>query len=319
MAAYLRRGDRLGVALCLLAGVAFAAQPVIVSLAYDAGAAVPSVLAWRYLLATVALGVLARRGVRRMPLRTAASAYTLGLVVYAADSALFYWALRLVPVPVASLIHYAHLPLVIGGAVVLRHELLSRRRVVSGLLVLAGVALVSGGAGALDPLGVAVACAAAVVYAVYVLVSGRLVSGGDPLAFAALLLAGATTAFMAGASLDGSLTSVGGTLGIAAVVETALVGSVVAVGAFFAGMHRVGASKAALLITVEVPIGIALSAVVLGQRLAPAQLAGAAAVLLGIGALQWRHRPTLRVLRGGATPRDRDTVAPEPRPLRRAA
>jgi drug/metabolite transporter (DMT)-like permease len=314
MAAYLRRGDRLGVALCLLSGIAFAAQPVVVSLAYDAGAAVPSVLAWRYLLAAIVLGALAWRGVRAMPLRTAATAYGLGLFVYAADSALFYWALRLVPVPVASLVHYAHLPLVIAGTVALRHEALSRRRVVSALLVLAGVTLVGGGAGALDPLGLAVAFAAAVVYAVYVLVSGRVVAGADPLAFAALLLAGAATAFLTGASVNGSLTSVGGSLGLLAVIETALVGSVVAVGAFLAGMRRVGASKAALLITVEVPIGIALAAIVLGQHLAAPQLTGAAAVLVGIGALQWRRRPTLRVLRGGGL-----RVATEAEPLREAA
>src|SRR3990172_2667988 len=125
MAAYLRRGERLGIALCLLAGLAFAAQPVVVNLAYEAGAAVPAVLAWRR--------------VRSMTPRLAATAFALGFVVYAADSALFYWALRLVPVPVASLVHYAHLPLVIGGAVLLGQERLSRRRVVAGVLVLSRV------------------------------------------------------------------------------------------------------------------------------------------------------------------------------------
>jgi drug/metabolite transporter (DMT)-like permease len=314
MAAYLRRGERLGVALCLLAGLAFAAQPVVVTMAYDAGAAVPAVLAWRYVLAAAALTLVARAGLRRMPLRVAATAFGLGLVVYAADSALFYWALRLVPVPVASLVHYAHLPLVVGGAVALRHERLSQRRVLSAGLVLAGVVLVSGGAGSLDVLGVAVAFAAAVMYGIYVLVSGRLVSGVDPLAFAALLMAGTATAFLAGATVNGSLTDVGGPLGLAAVVETAAVGSVLAIGAFLAGMHRVGPSKAALLITIEVPIGIVLSALALGQRLAPAQLAGAAVVLAGIGALQWRRRPRLRLVRA-STP----VPAAEPELLRQAA
>lgn len=311
MAAYLRRGERLGIALCLLAGLAFAAQPVIVGLAYEAGAAVPAVLAWRYLLAAAALGVLARRGIRSMAPRVAVSAFVLGLVVYAADSALFYWSLRLLPVPVASLVHYAHLPLVVSGAVLLRHERLSRRRVASVALVLAGVALVSGGAGSLDIRGLGIALAAAVAYGVYVLVSGRLVAGADPFAFAALLLAGAATAFVTGATVTGSLTDVGGATGVVAIVETALVGSVLAVGAFLAGLRRVGASKAALLVTAEVPLGIALAAVVLGQRLAAAQLAGAAVVLLGIAALQWRPRPVLRVIRGGLTHTRREP-APAP-------
>ena len=305
-------------ALCLLAAIAFAAQPVIVNLAYHSGAAVPAILAWRYVLAAVVLGALSWRAIRRLPPRVAATAFGVGLVVYAADSALFYWSLRLVPVPVASLIHYAHLPLVIGGTVALGHEGLSRRRVASGLLVVAGVVLVSGGAGSLDVLGVAVAFSAALAYAVYVLVSGRLVSDADPLAFASLLMAGTATSFLAGAAVDGSLTSVGGPLGLAAVVETALVGSVVAVGAFLAGMRRIGASKAALLITGEVPLGIALLAVVLGQRLAPVQLAGAATVLVGIAVLQWRRPPRLRVLRGAVGVSD-GGAAVEPVPLRQAA
>jgi drug/metabolite transporter (DMT)-like permease len=311
MAAYLRHGDRLGVTLCLLAGLAFAAQPVIVNLAYDAGAAVPAVLAWRYLLAAVALAVIARRGVRRMPVRVAATAFGLGLVVYAADSALFFWALRLVPVPVASLLHYAHLPLVIGGAVLLRHEVLSRRRVFSGVLVLCGVALVSGGAGALDVLGVTVAFGAAVAYGVYVLVSGRLVSGsGDPLAFAALMLAGAATSFTVGAAVDGSLTSLGGGVGVAAVVETALVGSVIAVGAFLAGMRRVGASRASLLFSCDGPLGDPHAAVVSALHVALPLPLGAAVVLVGIGSLQVRRRPVLRLLRGGRADAGLPVAAP---------
>jgi drug/metabolite transporter (DMT)-like permease len=300
----------------VLAGVAFAAQPVVIDLAYRSGAAVPAVLAWRYVLAAVVLGWIARRRLVALPLRVAAAGFGLGLVVYAADSALFYWSLRLVPVPVASLVHYAHLPLVVGGAVLLRHERLARRRAAAALLVLGGVTLVSGGASSLALAGVLIAFAAAVAYAVYVLASGRLLPHTDAVAFAALLMAGTATSFMACAVATGSLPHVGGIAGAAAVVETALVGSVLAVGAFLAGVRRIGASRASLLVTVDVPVGITLSAVLLGQHLALTQLAGAASVLLGIGVLQWRRRPLLRVLRGGKAAPD---VRVEPEPLQQAA
>ncbi len=53
-----------------------------------------------------------------------------------------------------------------------------------------------------------------------------------------------------------------------------LVGSVLAVASFLGGVRLVGPGKASLLVTVEVPATILLAAVVLGQHLTAAQLAG---------------------------------------------
>ena len=50
-----------GTLFCLVAGVAFSVSPILIQIAYDHGAAVSGVLAWRYLAATVLLLVIARR------------------------------------------------------------------------------------------------------------------------------------------------------------------------------------------------------------------------------------------------------------------
>lgn len=304
--AALSTSGRSGVALSLLAGVAFSISPVLVQVAYRHGAAVTGILAWRYVLAAVVLAVIARRRLRRTPKRAAAAAFALGAVVYAADSFLFFASLERTSAPLASLLHYAHLALVVGVAALVGRERLSRRRLAALVAIFAGVALVGGGAAHPDALGIGLALAAAVAYAVYVLLSDRLLRDADPIALTAILTAGAAVTFLAIGGGGGTLAQVGGAAGLVCLGAAAFVGSAVAVTAFLAGVRLVGPGKASLLVTVEVPVTIVLAAVVLGQRLTAAQLAGAAFVVAAILVLQLpRRRPRLRLAR-------RPDRAPEP-------
>src|SRR5687768_9851333 len=104
-----RRTSRLGFVLCLAAGLAFALQPVLGQLALDRGAAIAPLLGWRYAIAAVVLLAVARRRLVAMPWRVAGSAFGLGVVLYTADSALFYAALGRTSAPFATLLHYAYL------------------------------------------------------------------------------------------------------------------------------------------------------------------------------------------------------------------
>jgi drug/metabolite transporter (DMT)-like permease len=293
----LRTPERTGAALCLLAGVAFSVSPVLVQIAYRHGAAVTGVLAWRYLVAAVLLTLVARRRLRRVPLRAAVAAFAMGAVVYASDSFLFFASLERTSAPLASLVHYAHLAIVVGAAAIAGRERLSRRRLIALAAIFAGVAFVGGGAANPDLTGIALALGSAVVYAVYILLSGRLLRDADPVGLTAILTAGVATTFLAVGGAGGSLGHVGGGVGLACLIAAALVGSVVAVTSFLGGIRLIGPSKASLLVTVEVPVTIALAAVVMGQRLTPAQLVGAAFVVGAIAVLQLPARlPRLRLV-----------------------
>ena len=70
----------------------------------------------------------------------------------------------------------------------------------------------------------------------------------------------------------------------------AVVSTVVAVSAFFAGLRLVGPSEAAILSTFEPVVTVVLAYMVLGERLSPAQLAGGALVLAAVVLLQLRPR-----------------------------
>jgi len=301
--------SRKGVVLCLTAGIAFAVQPILGSLAIANGADIVPMLGWRYLLAAVTLALVARHALRKLPLRVIVSAFGLGLVLYTADSFLFYSAVERTSAPLASLLHYAHLVIVVGAAAFLGRERLRAKPVAALVFILLGIALVGGGAVSPDLLGLGFALAAAGVYSGYILVSDRLLRGVDPVAYSAVLTSGAAVSFLVIGTLKGDLSQIGGTPGLAMIIVGAMLGSAFALTAFLAGIRLVGPGTASLLVTIEVPIGLTLAAVVLGDRLAPAQLLGAALVVGAIALLQvpnaWLRRLSAPAARGrllGAAP-----------------
>ena len=285
-----------GTLFCLATGVAFSVSPILIQVAYTHGAAVSGVLAWRYLSAAILLALLAGPRLRQVPVRVALAAFALGACVYALDSALFFGALERTSAPLASLVHYAHLALVVGVAAVAGRERLTRRRIVALAGIFGGVSLVGAAATNPDGIGIGMALGSAAAYAAYILLSDRLLRDVDPMALTAYLTAGAAVSFLVAGTLLGSLGTVGGPAGLLCLIVAAGVGSVFAVSTFLRGVRLVGPSTASLLVTVEVPVTIALAALVLKQHLTPPQLLGAALVVGAILVLQVRRRPKLRLV-----------------------
>jgi drug/metabolite transporter (DMT)-like permease len=192
----------------------------------------------------------------------------------------------------------------------MRRELASRRRVVALVVALGGVSLVLAGGigGAIDPIGIALALAAAVAYAAYVLVSDRLLGTTGPLVLAAMLCSGAATAFGLGGTATRTLETLQPSA-LLVVLAIAVVATVLPIVAFLAGVRRIGPSRGTILGTIEPPVTIALSALVFGERLGAVQFAGAGLVLSAVLILQLRRRPALRPV-----PQPAPTPAPTPLP-----
>ena len=122
------------------------------------------------------LALLARRTLAVTPLRILLPPFVLGLTLYGLETGLFFASLERIDVSLASLLVCSYPAIVVAGAVLLGRERASKRRVVALVVALAGVvlALAGGIGGAIDPIGIVLALAAAVIYASYVLVSDRL-------------------------------------------------------------------------------------------------------------------------------------------------
>jgi len=159
------------------------------------------------------------------------------------------------------------------------------------------------GAGALDPLGAALALAAAGIYTVYILVGERVAGRVEPFVLAALVCSGAAATLTLGASLLGQLRP--GDLTAAGwgwIACLSLVSTVVAISLFFAGLRRVGPTTASILSTVEPVVTVLLAYLVFAETLTALQLAGGALVLAAVIVLNTGGRRGVAALRRARPP-----------------
>ena len=282
-----------GALLCLMSAACFGTLGVFGKLASDAGANIASTLLMRFGLAAAAFWLVLRvtgglPGLRALPRRVVLIGLGLGAAGYSLQSTLYFAAIERVDVSLVSLLLYTYPAFVTVAALSLGRATPSLRIGVALVVASAGLGLVllAAGTGAFDLVGALFALAASVTYTTYILISDRIIGDVDPFALATLVLTGATASFtvfgLASGSLDLALPAEAWLwLGLIALVST-----VVAVSAFFAGLRRVGPSEAAILSTFEPVVTVGLAFMVLGERLAPAQLAGGALVLAAVILLQ---------------------------------
>jgi drug/metabolite transporter (DMT)-like permease len=267
-------------------------------LSYDAGVSVDALLLVRFGLAGVVLltVALARGAFRGLSRRAVLTGLGMGVFGYAAQSGLYFSALTRLDASLVALLLYVYPVLVMVGAVVVRRERASRRRVWALGIALAGIGLVLSGAlsGRFDVFGVALGLGAAIVYTCYILVGDR--AEVPPLALAALVCVGAFGTFLVVGLLRG-----GPSLGFAAagwlwLGALSLVSTVAAILLFFAGMARVGPSVASILSILEPGVTVVAAALVFGEQLTMTQWFGGALVLSAVLIVQWPRRRRTPVL-----------------------
>jgi drug/metabolite transporter (DMT)-like permease len=285
-----------GTLMCLGSGAAFGAMAVFGKLAYGEGASVGTLLSVRFVFAATLFWALvlaggAAREVRALARRDVAAGLGLGACGYALQSGCYFAALQRIDASLLSLLLYTFPAMVAAAAIALGRERIDGRRLAALGLALCGLVLVVAGAGtgALDPLGAALALAAAIVYSIYILVSDGVVGRMRPQVLSALVCTGAAASLIAGSAAlgelrPGALTAGGwGWLACLSVVST-----VVAISLLFAGLKRVGPTTASILATIEPLVTVVLAFVVFGETLGPLQLVGGALVLCAVLVLNAR-------------------------------
>ncbi|ONI75409.1 transporter [Kribbella sp. ALI-6-A] len=281
----------MGPLLCLLSAVCFGAMAIFGKLAYDAGVEVGDLLLVRFAIAAVLLLVVAGmtgalRGVRRPAL---VAGLAMGGIGYATQSGLFFGALERVDASLLALILYVYPALVMIGAIALRRERASARRIAALVIASVGTALVLGGAasGTLDPLGAAMGFGAAIAYTVYILAGDRVGAGVPPVALSSLVCTGAACTFAVVSGVRGGPGLNFAPSGWLWLTAIAVVSTVAAILTFFAGLARVGPSAASILSTLEPVVTVVLAAMIFGESLGAIQILGGAVVLSAVLVIQW--------------------------------
>jgi len=292
----MRRGAALAVVLASAA--CFATLGVLAVLAYGQGARPLPLLAWRFTLASVLMaGYLAwrRPGALAAHLRFLPRYAALSLSGYGAASICFFFALRHASASVVAVLLYTYPALVSLAAVVLHGERMTIRRALALGATFAGCALVVGLLDAraeVSPLGVLLGLGAAAGYAVFSVLSSRMVAGHGRLVmmtytFGLSAIGVALVTVLSGESLSPADWSPTLWLLLAMIVAVPTFAAVVL---YLQGLRVLGAPRAAIASTAEPVFTIALAAVALGERLTPVQALGALMVVAGIALAEWPSR-----------------------------
>jgi drug/metabolite transporter (DMT)-like permease len=204
-----------------------------------------------------------------------------GAAGYAGTTALYFPSIRHLPAAVASFLLYLAPPIVALLSWRLFGERLGRRGLAAMALAVGGLALLSAGAlgGQLSPVGVLLAAGSAFVYACTILASRHLV-GDLPWPRTTLAVcAGAFASYLVFSLATGQLRVPASPAGLAYAFGIGTIATGVPLALFMAALSRIGASRTALVSTLEPVSTLAIGAVVLGEIPAWTGLAGGALVL----------------------------------------
>ena len=254
--------------------------------AFRDGTSIWALLVVRFSIAAVLLGALMRlRGIRIPPFRRSVVLAAMGGLGYVGQSFCYFLALQHAQAGLVALLLYLYPTLVVVLAAIFLRERLTVAVLAALVLALAGTSLVVGG-GSGRPLGVVLAVGAAVIYSVYITVGVRATAGLDPLAVATVVCASAAVVSALGAlaqTLRGAApTFPGSSAGWAALLAIAVVCSVLAILAFFAGLQRLGAARTAVLSTLEPVVTVGLAAWLLAESMSAMQVVGGVLVLVAV-------------------------------------
>lgn len=277
------------IALVVLSAIGFGSMAMFAKLAYGAGVSPTQLLALRFLLAAAMLAPVV--WAKRLPLprgRVLAGFVLMG-ALYTAQSQSYFTALMYASSGLVGLLLYIYPVLVTLLGVVLGLEKSDRRTFMLVALATAGMAITLGGDLEGQPLGIALGIMAAGIYAVYILIGGRLTKGTDPLA--------ATMVVMAIAALGNGTLAVAegieppGTMVAWLAIGAIAFATVIAIAAFLIGIKHIGAAQASIVSTLEPVVTLGLGVALLGESVSATQLIGGTLVLIAVILLA--RRPAL--------------------------
>lgn len=278
--------QRRAAAMVLLAAACFASIPTFAQLAYENGVNPTGLLTVRFLAAAaIVLGALR---VLRGPLRIArrGRGFALLVLLFAAQSFCFFTSVEENGAVRAVLLLYTY-PMIttLAGAAWLGERLTAAK---VGVLVVgfAGVALSVGPLStSFSAAGLVLGFGSSVLFAATLLLAKRILAvHGDATEMMALLYAGAAVLYLGLAAVRGAALPAGAG-GWAALAGVVLIGTVAAMGLFFAGLHQLPAGTTSMLGTLEPALSVLLAALVLGEAVGAVQALGIVLVLGSIFAL----------------------------------
>ena len=262
--------------------MAFGAIAIFGKLAYAQGIALDSLLFLRFTIAATALTgwmLITRHPWPRG--RSLVGLALLGGVGYVGQSWCYFSSLAYASAGMTALLLYLFPAIVAVLHAVLARRMLTPLRAVAVLMALAGTALTIVGNVQGQTLGVVFGIAAALIYSIYIVVGERVTTGIGAMPVTTVIMLG-SAASSAVIVFGRGFTPPATWTGWGAILAMALICTVVAIAAFFAGLSRLGAPDASTLSTLEPLATIVFAALFLGERISNLQMLGGAIILCAV-------------------------------------
>jgi drug/metabolite transporter (DMT)-like permease len=272
----------LGLILIGISAISFGAMAIFARIAYDSGVDPITTLFLRFVIAAAVM--IAIMVVRRLPVprgRTLGTLVLMGGVGYVGQSLAYFTALTMASPALVALLLYLYPALVTVLSAVTLGERLTAVKIAALVLALVGTALTIGPAGDGQPLGIALGVAAAVIYAIYILVGARATARAGAIASSTVIMTAAAIVYSAIVAIQGPRFPATAT-GWAAVLAIALVSTVLAIVTFFAGLERIGPTNASTLSTLEPLVTVLLALLFLHEAIVPLQIIGGGLILAAV-------------------------------------
>jgi drug/metabolite transporter (DMT)-like permease len=269
--------------MILLSAICFSTMPIFGSIAYGAGMAVLPLLAWRFVLAVslLAVSLVISGRLRAVPKKKLVGFLGMG-GMYFVMSFLYFQALKLAPISTLTLLFYTYPVIVTLLAAALLGERISRIKATALALAVGGCLLVLRPSELGSGRGAALALVASGMYSGFLLWGTPLTRGTDAVLATTLILSVSAICYGGLALWRGELTTPRSTAAWGPVLGLAVVSTVLSDVFFFWGLPRTGASRAAILSTLEPVCTLALAGLFLGEAIPPARLLGGALILASV-------------------------------------
>ena len=275
--------------MIIVSALSFGSISVLTVLTTRAGTPLLTAMAWRYVLAVGLLGA----SVSSAQLRTIGKWRIVQLMLIgglgqALITYLSLHALEYISVAPLAFLFYTYPAWVALLAAIRRTDRLTPARIVALGLALAGVTIMVGApTGKLNPIGVILALASALLYSAYLPALGQVQEGVPALLATFLLITGAAISFVIAALFASELFIPHSISVWVNILLLAFVSTVIAFSSLIKGLSVLGPVRTAIVATVEPFFTAILGVLVLGNQLSAATLIGGVLIVAAIMLIEW--------------------------------
>jgi drug/metabolite transporter (DMT)-like permease len=275
--------------LIVVSAFSFGSISVLTVLTTSAGVPLLTAMAWRYVLGAVLLvSVVQIKRITSIPKRRIIQLMLIGGVGQALITYLSLHALEYIAVGPLAFLFYTYPAWVALLAAVRRTEKLTPVRVLALILALTGVTIMVGAPREkLDPIGVTLALASALLYSAYLPALAHVQKDIPALLSTFLLIIGAAISFVIAALFAGELFLPKGTAVWSNILVLALVSTVIAFSSLIKGLSVLGPVRTAIIATVEPFFTAILGALVLANQFGVANLIGGILIATAVLVIEW--------------------------------